>query len=84
MNEFDKTCIKIYDPQKKELIAVFESLCKASNKLRIIKTTLRQKTISKRKVFCDYLNMEIAARISNCGEEEQRLIKETMKNKLYM
>lgn len=83
-NIFDGTCIKVYDPTKKELIAVFETLCRASNKLRLSKFTIRQKTISKKRIFCEYLNMEIALRATICGEEEQRLIKETLKNKLFM
>jgi hypothetical protein len=81
VDEFDGRCVKIYNPEKKELIGVFQNFKRAEIKLNIGSKVLRQKAISKKRIYCEVLKMEIAVRVSNCGEEEKKLIEQTNKNK---
>ena len=80
LDEFEDRCVKIYDPSTKSLIAVYQNYKKASNKLLLHPSTLRQKAKTRRRVFCEPLGIEIAVRVSSLGEKEQLLIEETTKN----
>lgn len=82
INVFEGKCVKIYDPEKKQLIAVYRNIRKANQKLNISATRLRQKAISKRRIFCEKLNMQIAVRLSDIGKEEELLIEKTLANTL--
>lgn len=76
---YDDICIKIYDPTKQELIAVFKNYSKASVKLGVNHTAVQHKCESKRRLFSPILNKEVACRavIMKPGDEE--LIKHTEK-----
>lgn len=79
-DEFEGRCVKIYDPSTKSLIGVYQNYKKASNKILLHPSTLRQKAKSKRRVFCEKLGIEIAVRVSALGTAEEELIKQTSKN----
>ena len=60
----DDVCIKVYDPEKKELIATYDSYKEASSKLglsyKVISGAVRNKT----RRFCQRFNKEIAIRVA--------------------
>lgn len=64
----DNTCIKIYDPAHKKLIAVFENYKKAGNKLGCSATAIQHACVKKSRAFSQVLNQEIAPRLSAIKE----------------
>jgi hypothetical protein len=57
-------CIKIYDVEKKEMIAVFPTYSKAERAIGISSKIIRNAGISKKRKFSPVLNKEIAIRIA--------------------
>jgi hypothetical protein len=61
---YEDECIKIYDPSKKECIAVYDNFGKAERGLGITSKVLRIAAKSKTRRFSPFLNKEIAVRVS--------------------
>lgn len=57
-------CVKVYDPSKKEVIAVYNSIKEASQKLGLGYNVIRSASQTKKRKYCERLGMEIAIRIS--------------------
>lgn len=76
---YEDVCIKVYDPLKQELIAVFKNYSKASVKLGVGHTTVQHKCESKRRMFSPILNKEVACRAVIMKPGDDELIKHTEK-----
>lgn len=61
---YEDECVKVYDPIKKECIAVYDNYYKAEKALGISDKILRTAVKSKTRRFSPILNKEIAVRIS--------------------
>lgn len=77
---FEETCVKIYDPELKKVIAVFPNYSKAANRLGILPSVVQQKCIRKTRVFSPTYGKEVVCRLSNKNKEETVLMEES-KNK---
>jgi len=71
------TCVKVYDPSIKKVIAVFSNCKRASYRLGIPATTLVTKATEKKRVYSPLLNKEIAVRFAALKQGDQDLIKKT-------
>jgi hypothetical protein len=58
-------CVKVYDPEKKELIATYNTYKEASSKLGLSYKVISAAAKNKTRRFCDRLNKEIAIRIGS-------------------
>lgn len=70
----DNTCIKIYDPSKKKLIAVFENFKRAGVKLGMTPAAVQHACARRGRTFSQMLQIEVAPRISATGEVERKQI----------
>ena len=61
----DDTCVKVYDPETKTLIGVYESYKEASKALRIQLKAVQSGCASKSKRFSPLLNKKIALRLAS-------------------
>lgn len=77
---FKETCVKVYDPELKKLIAIYPNYLKAANKLGVSSSILQQKCTRKTRVFSPLYGKEVACRLSSVKEEDKVLM-ETCKNK---
>lgn len=64
----DNTCIKVYDPEKKELIAVFGSYKKTAAKLGLTESVVQRCCVNKNRIHAPNINKEVALRISGIKE----------------
>lgn len=71
----DNTCIKIYDPSRQKLIAVFENYKKAAAKLGMKASSVHHAGQRKGKTFCEMLGYMIAIRLSAIKEGDLERIK---------
>jgi hypothetical protein len=79
----DNLCVKVYDPTGPKLIAVYESLRKASNRLGVTYKVAKNATVNKNRIHSPLLNMDVAVRVNKKGPEDILLIsKTTSKGKL--
>lgn len=76
---YEDTCIKIYDPEKKKLIAVYKTFAKAASRLGVTVSTVNHKVQSKRRLYSPSLNMEVAVRWGQLKAGDQELIEKTNK-----
>jgi hypothetical protein len=76
---YEDTCIRVYDPEKKELIAVFKTYAKASSRLGVRASTVQHKCESKRRMLSPILNKEVACRIGVIKDGDKELIDRTEK-----
>ncbi len=76
---YEDTCIRVYDPEKKELIAVFKTYSKASNRLGVGHSTVQHKCESKRRMYSPMLKKEVACRIGVMKKGDKELIELTEK-----
>ena len=60
----DNTCVKIYDPTRQQLIAVFENYKKAAAKLGSTPSCIQHAATKKARTFSQVLGKEIAPRLS--------------------
>ena len=67
----DNTCIKVYNPQKQELIAVFDTYKKAAAKLGLTDSVVQKCCTKKMRVHAPHINMEVALRISAIKEGDK-------------
>jgi len=70
----DNTCVKIYDPTKQQLIAVFDSYKKAAAKLGVSASVIQHACAKRGRVFSEILKKEIAPRLSAIKEGDQEKI----------
>jgi hypothetical protein len=75
------TCVKIYDPENKKLIGVFSNYRTASKKLGVTVNILQTRAKSKKRIYIDYYNKDVAVRFSSVKEGDGLLIDKTLKNK---
>lgn len=61
---YEDECIKIYDPSKKECIAVYDNFGKAERALGLTSKVLRNAAKSKTRRFSPILKIEVAIRVS--------------------
>lgn len=71
------TCVKVYDPTKQQLIAVYENYNKASNRLGITAAAILRRCAQKSRVWSPMMNMEIAIRLTSVKEGDSELIEKT-------
>lgn len=71
---YEDTCIKVYDPEQKELVAVYKTYSKASNRLGVGHSTVQHKCESKRRMYSPMLKKEVAVRIGVMKEGDLELI----------
>lgn len=74
MLDKDNTCVKIYDPVKKELIGVYENYKKAGNKLGVTPSVIQHACSRKGRTYSPTLQMTIACRISSIKEGDKERI----------
>jgi hypothetical protein len=58
-------CIKVYDPIKKQLIAIYDTYVIASKKLGLTHRCIKHAAITKSRRFSPILNKEIAIRLAS-------------------
>jgi len=63
-------CIKVYDPEKKELIATYDSYKEASSKLGLSYKVITGAIKNKTRRFCQRFNKEVAIRVAGKKKEE--------------
>jgi hypothetical protein len=61
----DDTCVKVYDPETKTLLAVYECYKDVSKDLRIELKAVQSGCASKNKRFSPLLNKKVALRLVN-------------------
>lgn len=71
----DTTCVKIYDPVKKKLIAVFENCWKAGNKMGVTGAAIQNACSRRGRTYSPILGMEVAPRLASLKEEDKERIK---------
>ena len=69
------TCVKIYDPVKKKLIAVFENCWRAGNKMGVTGGTIQNACSRKGRTYSPILGMEVAPRFATIKEGDLERIK---------
>lgn len=70
---YEDECIKVYDPIKKECIAVYDNYYKAQKALGLSSTILRNAARAKTRRFSPILNKEIALRVSGKQKNEKKI-----------
>lgn len=78
----DSTCVKIYEPGQKKLIAVFENYKKAANKLGCSSAAVQHACARKGRTFSQILGKEIAPRLSALKEGDAEKINHCNKKTL--
>ena len=61
----DDLCVKVYDPEKKELIAVYDNYSQAGKKLGLPTKVVYVACQNKTRRFSPFLNKEIALRTAS-------------------
>jgi hypothetical protein len=67
----DNTCIKVYNPHKKELIAVFDSYKKTAAKLGLTESVVQKCCVNKTRIDAPNIKMEVALRIAAMKEGDK-------------
>lgn len=80
----DNTCIKVYNPEKKELIAVFENYKKAGAKLGINTSTVYHVCARKGRTYAPIIDMTVALRLSAIKEGDLESIEHCRKKTLLI
>lgn len=70
----DNTCIKIYEPEKQKLIAVFENYKKAAGKLGSTANAIQHACARRGRTYSQILGKEIAPRLSAMKEGDKEKI----------
>lgn len=78
----DNTCVKVYNPLKQELIAVFDTYKKAAAKLGLTDSIVQKCCTKKVRVHAPHINMEVALRISAIKEGDKEKIEHCNKKTL--
>jgi hypothetical protein len=61
----EDVCVKVYDPEKKELIATYNTYKEASSKLGLTYKVISLAAKTKTRRFCQRFNKEIAIRVAS-------------------
>jgi hypothetical protein len=61
----EDVCVKVYDPEKKELIATYDTYKEASSKLGLTYKVIKAAAKNKTRRFCERFNKEIAIRVAS-------------------
>lgn len=77
----ENLCIKVFDPEDKKIIAVFDTYKKASARLGVRGELLLKKSNNKKRMYSPTYNKEVAIRIGAKTEEMDKLIDKTNKYK---
>ena len=59
----DNTCVKVYNPKTKELIAVFDNYRKASDGLGLTYKVIQRRVANKERIFAPKFEIEVALRL---------------------
>ena len=78
----DNTCIKVYNPQKQELIAVFDSYKKAAAKLGLTDSVVQKCCVKKVRIHAPHIDMEVVLRISAIKEGDKEKMEHCNKKTL--
>lgn len=70
----DNTCVKVYDPVKKKLIAVFENYKKTGMKLGVTASVVYHTCVRKGKTYSPFLKQEVALRLSSYKDGDRERI----------
>ena len=70
----DNTCVKIYDPERKKLIAVYENYKKAGYKLGCTPAAIQHACARRGRTYSQTLTKEVAPRLSAIKEGDLALI----------
>jgi len=62
--ETDDIYVKVYDPEKKKVIATYDSYAQAARKLGLTDKVIYNACANKTRRFSPFLNKEVAIRIS--------------------
>ncbi len=65
-------CVKVYDPEKKELIGIYNSYCNAAKKLGLTNRSVRDAAINKNRRYSPILKKEVAIRIAGKKENDRK------------
>jgi hypothetical protein len=57
-------CIKVYDPSKQELIAVYDNYTQAAKKLGLTYKVVFNATMTKKRRYSPFLDKEVAIRVA--------------------
>lgn len=74
---FTDTCIRVFNPETKQIIGVFQNGAKAANKLGIKIAFLYVKCGKRERIFSPIFKKEFACRVSVITKEDEELIKKT-------
>jgi hypothetical protein len=81
----DNTCVKVYNPEKKELIAVYDTYKKTAAKLGLTDSSVQKHCTRKTRVYAPSINLEVALRISSIKKgDEERMEHCNKKTLLYL
>jgi len=71
----DNTCIKVYNPEKQELIAIYDTFKRTGNMLGLTAGMVQQHCARKTRVYSPILEMDVAVRLSTIKPEDIEKIK---------
>ncbi len=77
----DNLCVKVYDPEKQKLIAVYDTFKKASARLGVSAELIHKKVTSKRRLYSPVFDLTVAVRMGAKTKEMDVLIEKTNKYK---
>lgn len=60
----ENTCVKIYNPETKEVIATYPTFKRAGVELGVPQAAVSRRCRSKQRLFSPKLNMEVACRVA--------------------
>jgi hypothetical protein len=66
----DDICVKVYDPEKKELIAVYDNFCQAGKKLGISGKIVYNACLYKTRRYSPFLKKEVAIRTASNNKKK--------------
>ncbi len=78
----ENICVKVYDVETKQIIAVYQNYKKASTRLGIPSPRIHRCALNRSRMYSPMLNKLIAIRVGQCDKEMQDLIEKTLKNKI--
>ena len=68
----DDICIKVYDPEKKELIAVYDNYQQAAKKLGINGKIIYNACIYKTRRYSPFLKKDVAIRTASKNKKDEK------------
>jgi hypothetical protein len=71
----DNTCVKVYNPEKQEMIAVYRNPKHAANKLGVTLATVQHAVVRKSRFFSPSMKMTVAVRLAAIKDGDKELMK---------